>query len=74
MRVPPGEVKFGTVAGYDDAAGYGELVDAAGERWWFHCTAIADGTRTIEVGTRVTYDVVPGRRGQWEAQRVTEHR
>ena len=33
----------------------------------FHCTAIADGTRTIAVGTAVTFDVVPGRLGRWEA-------
>jgi hypothetical protein len=37
----------------------------------FHCTAIADGTRTIPVGVAVSYTVVPGRSGRWEAVQVT---
>jgi hypothetical protein len=41
------------------------------ERYPFHCTAIADGSRTIEVGTFVTFDVVAGRLGRWEASAVT---
>jgi CspA family cold shock protein len=67
-------VATGTVVEFDEAAGFGTVRGDDGDEHFFHCTAIADGTRTIEVGTRVTYDVVPGRRGQWEAQRVTEHR
>jgi len=65
-----GEVRFGTVADYDDAAGYGELLDAAGERWWFHCTAIADGSRTIPVGTAVRFRLQPGHLGRYEAAEV----
>jgi cold shock CspA family protein len=41
--------------------------DEAGVERFFHCTAIADGTRTIAVGSPVTYEVVPGRLGLWEA-------
>jgi cold shock CspA family protein len=33
----------------------------------FHSTQIEDGTRRIAVGTAVTFDVVAGHRGQWEA-------
>ena len=29
-------------------AGYGTVADADGAEWFFHCTAIADGTRTID--------------------------
>jgi cold shock CspA family protein len=65
-------VVIGTVVEFDDAAGFGTVRDDDGNEHFFHCTAIADGTRTIEVATRVTYEVVPGRRGKWEAQRVTE--
>lgn len=60
----------GTVTAFDDAAGYGTITDSAGDEWFFHCTAIADGTRTIEVGTLVAFEVVPGRLGRWEAADV----
>jgi hypothetical protein len=33
----------------------------------FHCTQIADGTRTIDVGTAVTFEVRAGAMGRWEA-------
>jgi hypothetical protein len=36
----------------------------------FHCTAIADGTRRIEVGAAVVVDIVAGHLGQWEASRL----
>jgi cold shock protein len=57
----------GAVVQFDDAAGYGSVrIDDGGELF-FHCTAIADGTRTIAVGAKVAFEVVPGRRGRWEA-------
>jgi cold shock CspA family protein len=37
----------------------------------FHCTSIADGSRTIAVGQHVRFTVVPGRLGRWEATRLT---
>lgn len=59
----------GTVASFDDAKGFGTVRDdATGEEHFFHCTAIADGTRTIDPGALVDYDVVPGRNGRWEAK------
>jgi cold shock CspA family protein len=60
-------LRRGTVAAFDDDKGYGEITDTDGETRFFHCTAIADGTRTIAVGTAVTFVVVPGRLGRWEA-------
>jgi len=61
----------GTVAVFDDRKGFGAVRDdATGEEHFFHCTAIADGTRTIEVGAVVTFDIVPGRNGQWEARAI----
>ncbi len=47
--------------------GWGVVRDEAGEEHPFHSTAIADGSRTIEVGRAVTYTVIPGRQGRWEA-------
>ena len=36
----------------------------------FHCTAIADGSRTIAVGQAVRFSVVPGNLGRWEATQI----
>ena len=61
----------GTVADFDDAKGFGTVrEDETRTEHFFHCTSIADGTRTIEVGSPVTFDVVPGRNGQWEATAI----
>ena len=72
MSIPTGEVRSGTVADYDDAAGYGELLDAAGERWWFHCTSIATGDRAIAVGASIRFRLQPGHLGRYEAIDVNE--
>jgi cold shock CspA family protein len=42
-----------------------------GERYFFHCTAIADGSRMIDQGAVVRFRVVAGNRGRWEAASVT---
>jgi ferredoxin len=49
----------GTVTEFDDAAGYGNITDADGRRVFFHCTQIADGSRTIRVGTAVSFEQIP---------------
>ena len=61
----------GTVVEFDDDGGYGTVREDGGTERFFHCTAIADGTRTIEVGTEVHFDVVAGLRGVYEARRLT---
>lgn len=62
----------GTVVRFDDPVGIGEVEDAAsGQMYPFHCTAIADQSRTIEVGADVTFAVVPGHLGRWEATDIT---
>ena len=55
------------MAAFDQHAGFGSVQTDDGTELFFHCTAIADGSRTIEVGTAVTFDVVPGHHGRWEA-------
>jgi CspA family cold shock protein len=61
----------GTVVAYDDHKGYGTVrSEDDGTELFFHCTSIADGTRTIEVGAAVEYEVVAGRLGRWEAAAV----
>ncbi len=62
----------GEVIEFDDAAGIGTVRDDdTGETHFFHCTQIADGSRTIAVRARVTYEVRPGHLGRWEAVGLT---
>jgi cold shock CspA family protein len=62
---------LGTVAAFDADAGWGELRAEDGSVLPFHCTAVADGSRRIDVGTEVRYDVAAGRMGRWEAANLT---
>lgn len=59
----------GTIIEFDEARGLGVL-EAAGTTYPFHCTALIDGTRTIEVGATVTFGVRPGGQGRWEATAI----
>ena len=62
----------GVVADFDEQKGYGTVRDADdGRELFFHCTQIADGSRTIPAGTEVTFGVVAGHMGRWEAVAVT---
>ncbi len=64
-------VVHGRVASFDDPGGYGTVVADDGRGpWFFHCTAIADGTRTIEDGAAVTFEVVAGHQGRYEARDI----
>jgi hypothetical protein len=56
----------GAVTAFDDHVGLGEVTDGAGT-WAFHCTQLADGSRTVEVGTPVDYEVRPVHAGRLEA-------
>ena len=60
----------GRVVDYDDHRGWGHLLTPDGRHLFFHCTAIADGTRTISVGERVRFQITPGPAGRWEATHV----
>lgn len=60
----------GRVVAFDEQRGVGVVRTDSGGEHFFHCTAIADGSRTIKVGATVCFDVVPGHRGEWEATRV----
>ena len=48
----------GTVVDFDEYVGLGHVDAKDGARYLFHCVEIADGTRTIEVGTRVLFDLM----------------
>ncbi len=62
------ESTTGTVTKFSEDRGYGTVKDKAGSELPFHCTSILDGSRTIEVGQEVEFQVVPGRGGRWEAK------
>ena len=47
----------GTVLEFDGPSGLGSIAGADGRRWPFHCVSIADGTREIEVGAAVVFDI-----------------
>jgi cold shock CspA family protein len=62
----------GRVMDFDEGVGLGRI-ETEGEgaggagRYRFHCTQIADGSRAVVPGTPVSFRVVAGRGGQWEA-------
>jgi cold shock CspA family protein len=69
-----GVVRIGRIAHYDSPRGTGVLEDTDGIERFFHCTAIADGTREIADGTTVFYELRPGLLGELEATRITSAR
>lgn len=60
--------RLGVVVDFDDERGLGSVRDDEGNAFGFHCTAIADGTRAIAVGTRVIFEVAPGHLGRLEGR------
>jgi cold shock CspA family protein len=61
---------IGRVLDFDEDGGYGTLQAGDGTSYFFHCTAVADGSRTIAVGADVRFEVVPGRLGRWEGAEI----
>ena len=62
----------GAVSDFDGFVGRGVIAAADGRRFGFHCTQIADGSRTISAGTAVTFELMPGPLGRWEATAITK--
>lgn len=71
MPVVPGAAGTGVVEQFDEPRGLGVVRADTGEALPFHCTAIADGSRTIDEGRAVAYRVVAGHGGRWEAADLT---
>jgi CspA family cold shock protein len=57
----------GTVETFDAELGLGTVRGEDGRTYGFHCTQIADGSRRVEPGAAVRFDVVAGHLGRWEA-------
>jgi cold shock CspA family protein len=64
-------LRFGRVTSFDPRRGWGAVSDSVGAEFEFHATAIADGSRRIDPGATVVFDVVPGHRGRYEARGLT---
>jgi cold shock CspA family protein len=62
-----GVAAVGSVVDFDAAVGWGRVEAVDGRRFGFHCTQIADGSRVVAVGAEVTFEVVAGHGGAWEA-------
>lgn len=62
----------GVVDAFDEAAGWGTLQTARGDSVFFHCTRIADGSRSIPVGVDVEARCEPIGIGDWEATGVRQ--
>lgn len=60
----------GSVTQFDPPVGLGTVTGDDGRDYPFHCTQIADGSRAIEEGAVVDFEVVAGHRGRWEAARI----
>ena len=59
----------GTVTAFDEARGLGTITAGDGRVYPFHCTQIADGSRTIAVGQSVRFEVLP-KLGRYEATAI----
>jgi cold shock CspA family protein len=64
-----GTGRRGVVAAFDEAGGLGTIAGADGVEHPFHCIEIADGSRTIDPGTAVSFDVL-AKLGRWEAANI----
>jgi CspA family cold shock protein len=64
-----GTGRRGVVVTFNDASGLGSIVGAAGVEHPFHCIEIADGSRTVDPGTEVSFDVL-AKFGRWEAANI----
>ncbi len=62
-------MRNGIVIEFDEFVGLGVVESKTGERFPFHCTQIADGSRAIAPGTFVTFEIVQRHKGP-EAYRV----
>lgn len=61
-----GHRRSGVVVSFDADSGLGEIAEGDGTVYPFHCIEIADGTRTVDPGTAVRFEVL-AKFGRWEA-------
>jgi CspA family cold shock protein len=59
----------GVVTSFDEVVGLGVITDASGDEFAFHCIEIADGSRSVEVGADVGFELL-AKLGRWEAANI----
>lgn len=59
----------GTVTEFDEAKGLGSVHGENGVDYLFHVVEITDGTRSIEIGQRVSFHPLP-KFGRFQAGRI----
>jgi CspA family cold shock protein len=64
-----GTGRRGAVTSFDESAGLGTIVGSDGAEHPFHCIEIADGSRSIQVGVEVGFDLL-AKFGRWEAANI----
>ena len=65
----PAGALTGAVREFDAVVGLGVISRPDGETHAFHVIEIADGTRTVEVGTEVSFDLL-AKFGRYEAANI----
>jgi hypothetical protein len=60
------------VVQFDEARGDGVLRDGRGREFYFHCVALADGSRVVDPGATVSARRTVGLRGRDEATEVVK--
>ncbi len=69
--IPSPGPHHGRVTAFDRTRGLGRVQEPDGTEYAFHATAVADGSRNIEVDAAVVFTVTPGHRGAFEARALT---
>ena len=64
-----GSVRRGVVAAFDEQSGLGVVATDDGVEHPFHCIEIADGSRSIDIGAEVSFDIL-AKFGRWEAANI----
>ena len=61
--------RHGVVAAFDEHSGLGVVTTHDGAEHPFHCIEIADGSRSIDIGAEVSFDLL-AKFGRWEAANI----
>ena len=64
-----GSARRGAVTAFDEVVGLGVISGTGGEEYPFHCIEIADGSRSLETGAEVSFDLL-AKLGRWEAANI----
>ncbi|MHB8682039.1 MAG: cold-shock protein [Acidimicrobiales bacterium] len=63
--------RTGVVRTFDEDRGLGTVVADDGTEYPFHCTALTDGTRRVDVGAAVVFELAGGHGGRLEARAMS---